>query len=89
MSVQLKVDPVLTVPVPRSANETLLYLQQHVERAKKAKQHSLKPHLRNTIPKSTQSGLISGVGTQTGRAGRGRNCLIEQWDANPVHLGYN
>lgn len=90
MSVQLKVeDPVLTVPVLRSTDETLLYLQQHVEMAKKAKQHSLKPHLCNTIPRSTQSGLISGVGTQTGRAGRGRNCLTDQWDANPVHLGYN
>lgn len=90
MSVQLKVeDPLLTVPVLRSTDETLLYLQQHVEMAKKAKQHSLKPHLCNTIPRSTQSGLISGVGTQTGRAGRGRNCLTDQWDANPVRLGYN
>lgn len=57
--------------------------------AKKAKHHSLKPYLCNTVPRSTQPGLIWGVGTQTGRAGWGRNCLADQWDANPVHLGYN
>lgn len=79
----------MAVPVPRGADKTLLYLQQHVEMAKKAKHHSLKPYLRNTVPRSTQPGLIRGVGTQTGRAGWGRNCLADQWDANPVHLGYN
>lgn len=47
---QLKVeDTLLAVPVPRGADKTLLYLQQHVEMAKKAKHHSLKPYLRNTV----------------------------------------